>query len=84
MNAADIVLDIRPTEPKHRFETIMSAYESLPAGSSLHLIVDHDPRCMYYTLQATQGDAAFRFEYLEEGPLVWQVVVTRFEGAGTP
>ena len=77
MNSADTVLDIRPTPPKDRFDTIMSAYQGLAAGSSMHLIVDHDPRCMYYTLQATQGDDAFNFEYVEDGPLVWQVLVTR-------
>ena len=70
-------LDIRPTEPKHRFETIMSAYESLAPGETMRLIVDHDPRCMYYTLQATRGDESFDFAYVENGPLVWQVLVTR-------
>ena len=77
MKTTATVLDIRPTPPKDRFDTIMSAYESLAAGGTMHLIVDHDPRCMYYTLQATRGDAAFNFEYVEEGPLVWQVLVTR-------
>jgi len=77
MNTADTVLDIRPTPPKDRFDTIMNAYESLDIGSTMHLIVDHDPRCMYYTLQAMRGDAAFNFEYVEDGPLVWQVLVTR-------
>ncbi len=55
----------------------MAAYESLAAGETMQLIVDHDPRCMYYTLQATRGDDAFTFEYLEDGPLTWQVLVTR-------
>ncbi|HEX6560360.1 MAG TPA: DUF2249 domain-containing protein [Longimicrobiales bacterium] len=72
-----VQVDVRTTEPKDRFEQIMSAYEALRAGESMHLIVDHDPKCMYYTLRATRGEAAFGFEYLEDGPLVWQVVVTR-------
>ena len=70
-------LDIRPTPPKDRYETIMSAYESLLPGETMRLIVDHDPRCMYYTLQATRGDDAFRFEYVEDGPIDWEVLVTR-------
>ncbi len=74
---ANTILDIRPTPPKDRFETIMAAYESLASGETLHLIVDHDPRCMYYTLQATRGDDAFSFEYVEDGPIDWQVIVTR-------
>ena len=70
-------LDVRPVEPKHRYETIMASYEALPAGGTLHLIVDHDPECMYYTLEATRGAEAFAFDYLERGPEVWRVNVTR-------
>ena len=70
-------LDVRPVEPKDRFETIMAAYEALDPGATLDLVVDHDPRCMYYTLEATRGGDAFGFEYLENGPEVWRVAVTR-------
>jgi uncharacterized protein (DUF2249 family) len=70
-------LDIRPVEPRFRFETIMDAYEALPTGGILDLTVDHDPRCMYYTLRATRGEAAFGFDYLESGPDVWRVEVRR-------
>jgi uncharacterized protein (DUF2249 family) len=70
-------MDVRPVEPKHRFEAIIGAYQALRRGSTLSLTVDHDPKCMYYTLQATEGDDAFEFEYLEDGPEVWRVEVTR-------
>jgi uncharacterized protein (DUF2249 family) len=70
------LLDIRPVEPKDRFVTIMGAYEALEAGCTLDLTVDHDPKCMYYTLKAMRPEA-FRFEYLEDGPEVWRVEVTR-------
>ena len=70
-------VDVRATPPMHRFETIMSAYEALPVGEAMHLIVDHDPKCMYYTLQAQRGDETFDFEYIEDGPIDWQVVVTK-------
>jgi uncharacterized protein (DUF2249 family) len=70
-------LDVRPVEPKDRFQTIMGAYEALAPGAMMELVVDHDPKCMYYTLQATRGDEAFDFEYLEDGPEVWRVEVTR-------
>jgi uncharacterized protein (DUF2249 family) len=77
VNHALTRLDVRPVEPKHRFETIMTAYEALRPGVILHLVVDHDPRCMYYTLRATRGEESFTFDYLEEGPEVWRVAVTR-------
>lgn len=74
---ASTILDVRPVAPKDRFEAIMGAYDELPCGGTLHLTVDHDPMCMYYTLKSTRGDDAFHFEYLENGPEVWRVRVEK-------
>lgn len=63
-------LDVRPVAPKDRLEAIMGGCDVLPPGGTLELTVDHDPRCMYYTLQAMHGDGTFTFTYLEEGPEV--------------
>jgi uncharacterized protein (DUF2249 family) len=83
MSTPRIQLDVRPVEPRHRFQTIMGAYDALEPGATLDLVVDHDPKCMYYTLQAMR-EGAFRFEYLRDGPEVWQVEVTRLQsGDGT-
>jgi uncharacterized protein (DUF2249 family) len=70
-------LDVRPVEPKHRLETIMGAYQALPPGGMLDLTVDHDPKCMYYTLGALHGEETFTFEYRENGPEVWRVEVQK-------
>lgn len=75
--ASRIQLDVRPVEPKDRFDAIMTAYDGLASGATLELVVDHDPRCMYYTLQATREEGSFSFDYLEDGPEVWRVEVTR-------
>lgn len=72
-----VCLDVRPVEPKHRFESIMSAFEALAPTQTLELTVDHDPMCMYYTLRATRGDGTFAFEYLERGPRTWRVHVRK-------
>jgi len=72
-----VQLDVRPVEPKHRFDLIMGSYERLSGGDTLELTVDHDPTCMYYTLKATRGDDAFSFRYLESGPEVWRVHVRK-------
>lgn len=77
MNAATQVLDVRPVEPRDRFDRIMGAYEALPHGGTLDLTVDHEPACMYYTLRALHGHDSFRFEYIEQGPEVWRVEVRR-------
>jgi uncharacterized protein (DUF2249 family) len=61
----------------HRYDEIMSAYEALGKGDTMQLIVDHDPKCMYYTLRATRGADSFSFDYVQDGPEVWEVLVTR-------
>jgi uncharacterized protein (DUF2249 family) len=81
MSVGTVRLDVTQVEPKDRFERIMGAYEGLGPGQALQLTVDHDPKCMYYTLKATRGDAAFTFEYLENGPEVWTVRVARTNGS---
>lgn len=70
-------LDVRPVEPKDRLETIMGAYEALPPGATLDLTVDHDPKCMYYTIGALHGEDTFSFDYVENGPEVWRVEVRK-------
>jgi uncharacterized protein (DUF2249 family) len=70
-------VDVRPVAPKHRLEAIMGAFDALGPGGGVELVVDHDPRCMYYTLGALHGKESFTFEYLENGPEVWRVQVTR-------
>lgn len=75
--APDHKLDVRPVAPKHRFEQIMGTYRDLPPGETLELVVDHDPSCMYYTLEAEERPETFVFEYLDEGPEVWRVHVTK-------
>lgn len=75
-------LDVRPVEPRDRLEAIMGAYDGLPPGGTLDLVVDHDPRCMYYTLQATRGEDTFTFDYLEQGPEVWRVEVAKRDRVG--
>ncbi|MGH7444319.1 MAG: DUF2249 domain-containing protein [Longimicrobiales bacterium] len=81
MSATPVSLDIRPVEPKHRYDSIMRAYEGLAIGEVLALTVDHDPQCMYYTLRATRGADAFTFEYLEQGPETWRVLVCKLTNA---
>jgi uncharacterized protein (DUF2249 family) len=72
-----IELDVRSVEPKHRYDLIIGTYESLAEGAAMQLIVDHDPTCMYYTLKETRGEDTFDFEYLEQGPIDWRVIVRK-------
>ena len=70
-------LDVRPVAPKDRYDRIMGAYEELAGTETLELTVDHDPKCLYYSLRAFRGDDAFSFDYLEAGPETWCVQVRK-------
>ncbi len=74
------LVDVRLVEPKHRLETIMTAYDALRPGEVLDLIVDHEPQCMYYTLEALHGAGTFTFVNKEDGPEVWRVEVGKTAG----
>ena len=81
MQQTTVNLDVRPIAPRERYDRIMSAYGDLVPGEVLELTVDHDPQCMYYTLKATRGDEAFAFDYLENGPETWRVLVSKRSNA---
>lgn len=72
-----VELDVREVEPRHRLDTILGAYRTLVPGATLHLTVDHDPVCMYYTLEATEPERSFSFQVVEHGPEVWRAEVTK-------
>jgi len=62
-------LDVRELPPAQRHPTIVDAFESLDSGESLTLINDHDPKPLYYELDA-ERDAfdADGYEVRQEGP----------------
>jgi uncharacterized protein (DUF2249 family) len=51
----------------------------LKTGETLRLVNDHDPKPLYYQLMAERAGQA-GWEYLEDGPEVWQVRITRLAG----
>jgi uncharacterized protein (DUF2249 family) len=77
VSTREVALDMRDVEPRHRLETILGAYRTLIPGATLHLTVDHDPTCMYYTLEATEPAKSFQFQIVENGPEVWRADVTK-------
>lgn len=61
-------LDVRDLPPKERHPKIMDAFESLDSGEALTLVNDHDPKPLFYELQA-ERDAfdADGYEVTREG-----------------
>ena len=72
----DRQLDIRDEVPARRHELIFERYGALAAGEAFVLVNDHDPKPLYYQLEAEQA-GRFTWEPLEEGPERWRVRIGR-------
>ncbi|HLS44151.1 MAG TPA: DUF2249 domain-containing protein, partial [Ornithinicoccus sp.] len=48
----------------------------LEPGAAFVLVNDHDPKPLYYQLQA-ENAGEFTWDYLEDGPEVWRVRIGR-------
>lgn len=69
-------LDVRSLVPAQRHETIFERIDQLAFGVSFVLINDHDPKPLYYQLEAEYPNQ-FSWDYLEKGPAVWRVEIGR-------
>ncbi|GAA6731424.1 MULTISPECIES: DUF2249 domain-containing protein [Thermus] len=69
-------LDVRSIPPRERHPRIFGVFDGLAPGESFVLVNDHDPKPLYYQFQA-ERPGAFAWEYLEAGPEVWRVRITR-------
>lgn len=69
-------LDVRSAPPAQRHAQIFETFAGLGPGTAFELINDHDPKPLYYQLAAEHA-GEFTWEYLEQGPEVWRVVIGR-------
>lgn len=49
---ADDRLDVREIAPAERHPTIHAAFDAMDAGESLTIVNDHDPKPLFYEMQA--------------------------------
>ena len=69
-------VDVRTIAPRERHPLIFSTFRTLSSGQVMELVNDHDPRPLYYQLQARMP-GTFTWDYLEQGPESWRVAITR-------
>ena len=69
-------LDVTKIEPRRKHPTIFETFDALEEGESFVLVNDHDPAPLRYQFQAERG-GAFGWEYVEKGPQVWKVRLTK-------
>jgi uncharacterized protein (DUF2249 family) len=69
-------IDVRPMPPRERHPRIFSTWAELTPAESILLVNDHDPVPLYYQF-ACEHTGAFRWEYLDQGPEVFRVRITK-------
>ena len=69
-------VDVRTVEPRNRHPMIFNTFDGLETGASFELVNDHDPKPLYYQM-VYERSGQFAWDYVEEGPETWRVVITR-------
>jgi uncharacterized protein (DUF2249 family) len=72
-------LDVRTIPPRDRHPLIFDTFDNLQPGEAFELVNDHAPKPLYYQFLHERTDL-FAWEYVEEGPEIWRVRITRTEG----
>ncbi len=76
MDKFNAQVDARKYEPKDKHPVILSTFDGLKPNEVMELINDHDPKPLHYQFLAEMPDK-FEWKYLEEGPEVWRVAITK-------
>ena len=76
MDKFNAQVDARKYEPKDKHPVIFNTFDGLNPGEVMELINDHDPRPLHYQFLAEMPDK-FEWKYLEEGPDVWRVAISK-------
>ncbi|MGV3489464.1 MAG: DUF2249 domain-containing protein [Tuberibacillus sp.] len=63
-----------PPRDKHR--VIHETFDALVPGTTMELINDHNPKPLKYEFMM-EREGQFEWEYLEEGPEIWRVAITK-------
>jgi uncharacterized protein (DUF2249 family) len=69
-------LDVRNLVPRERHRVIFDKCDHLTRGEAFVLVNDHDPKPLYYQLEA-ERQGQFSWDYLEAGPKAWRVRIGR-------
>ena len=73
-------IDVRTLMPAQRHAKIFELVHALAPGASFVLVNDHDPKPLYYQLEA-EYPRQFSWTYVESGPQVWQVEIGKLAKA---
>lgn len=74
------IIDVRSLVPAQRHAKIFDLVDGLKPGASFILVNDHDPKPLYYQLEA-EHPRQFSWIYVQQGPDVWRVEIGRLAKA---
>ena len=73
-------VDIREIMPhQNKYPTVQKTFETLKIGEKMELINDHDFHPMFQYKLPLDFPEQYEWTYLEEGPEVWRVAVTKIK-----
>ncbi|MDE2601184.1 MAG: DUF2249 domain-containing protein [Bradyrhizobium sp.] len=73
-NEDQAIIDVRELPPAQRHQKIFRLVNALAPGRSFILVNDHDPKPLYYQLEAGYPKQ-FSWAYVDSGPAVWRVEI---------
>lgn len=78
-------IDVRQFAAPVKHRTIFSVWNALTPGTKMLLVNDHDPKPLYYQLDA-EYKGQFEWTYVADGPELWQVQIAKVAvpAAATP
>jgi uncharacterized protein (DUF2249 family) len=79
-NATATQIDVRAIAPRERHPLIFSTFGKLAEGQAFVLVNDHDPKPLHQVFEA-ELPGLFTWDYLEQGPDLWRVAITRLPKA---
>ncbi len=77
-----VTIDVRDMVPRERHPLIFATFDQLTPSQAMLLVNDHDPKPLYYQLMAERPEQA-GWEYIEQGPEVWRVHITKLASTTT-
>ena len=74
-----VEVDTRPMPAKDRRTLVFWTFEQLGVDMTMELVSDQDPLTLRSQFELDKPNL-FSWEYLESGPEVWRVAVTKLKG----
>jgi uncharacterized protein (DUF2249 family) len=78
--APQTCIDVRVLPCEQRRELIFSTFDGLAAGKAMEIVNDHDIKPLQGVFE-NLVPGKFAWEYLQQGPDVWRVAITKLAPA---